>query len=148
MDDTMEATIKRVQDSFELVKPRAEGVATLFYARLFEIDPSLEKLFPPEMSNQRVVLMKTLTVAVAGLKDLDSLVPVLQQLGRNHCNYNVTEEMYATVGEALLWTLNEGLGPEFTPEVKEAWTAVFGIMADTMIKAAYYADGTSSKKVA
>jgi len=141
----MQETIKLVQDSFELVKPRAAGVATLFYARLFEIDPSLERLFPSDMSDQRNKLLKTLTVAVAGLSDLDSLVPVLQQLGRNHCNYGITEDMYPKVGEALLWTLNEGLGADFTPAVKEAWAAVYGIMADTMCKAAYHSGSASTR---
>ena len=141
----MEAIIKHVQDSFELVKPRADGVATLFYARLFELDPSLQSLFPADMTDQRNKLMKTLTVAVAGLNDLDALVPVLQTLGRNHCNYDVKESMYATVGEALLWTLGKGLGDAFTPDVKDAWTAVYGIISKTMCDAAYRASDQSTK---
>jgi hemoglobin-like flavoprotein len=141
----MEATIKLVQDSFELAKPRADGVATLFYARLFELDPSLEAMFPSDMTDQRNKLMKTLTVAVAGLDDLDALVPVLQTLGRNHCNYNVKESMYATVGEALLWTLDKGLGDAFTPDVKDAWAAVYGIMAKTMCDAAYRSSGSATQ---
>jgi hemoglobin-like flavoprotein len=88
------------------------------------------------MAEQRKKLMQTLTAAVKGLDRLDQLVPVVQALGRRHAGYGVEERHYDTVGAALLWTLSMGLGREFTPEVEQAWAAVYGLLATTMKGAA------------
>jgi len=125
-----------VQESFAIVAPIADDAAALFYRRLFELDPSLERMFRGEMSEQRRKLMQMLTAAVKGLDRLDQLVPVVQDLGRRHANYGVEDRHYDTVGAALLWTLEKGLGKAFTPETKEAWTTVYGILATTMKQAA------------
>ncbi|PCJ71478.1 MAG: hemin receptor [Rhodobiaceae bacterium] len=127
----------RVQDSFEAVKPITEEAARLFYGRLFEIAPEVKPLFSGDMEEQGVKLMKMLTIAVSGLNDLDSLVPALQKLGQGHVAYGVKADHYPKVGEALLWTLEQGLGDAFTPEVKASWVCVYGILADTMTSAAY-----------
>jgi hemoglobin-like flavoprotein len=124
--------INLVQTTFAVVAPLADDVAALFYRRLFEIDPSLESMFPGDISGQRRKLTVMLTAAVKGLPRLDRLIPVLEDLGRRHAEYGVIESHYETVGEALLWTLEKGLGPEFTPDVKEAWTTVYGVLAATM----------------
>jgi len=125
-----------VQESFAIVAPIADDAAALFYRRLFELDPSLERMFRGDMSEQRRKLMQMLTAAVKGLDRLDQLVPVVQDLGRRHANYGVEDRHYDTVGAALLWTLEKGLGKAFTPETKEAWTTVYGILATTMKQAA------------
>jgi hemoglobin-like flavoprotein len=124
--------IELVQRTFAVVAPLADDVAALFYRRLFEIDPSLQSMFKGDMVAQRRKLMVMLTAAVKGLPRLDRLVPVLQDLGRRHADYGVIESQYETVGSALLWTLEKGLGPDFTPEVREAWTTVYGVLAATM----------------
>jgi hemoglobin-like flavoprotein len=124
--------IELVQRTFAVVAPLADDVAALFYRRLFEIDPSLQSMFRGDMTAQRRKLMVMLTAAVKGLPRLDRLVPVLQDLGRRHADYGVIESHYETVGNALIWTLEKGLGPDFTPEVKEAWTTVYGVLAATM----------------
>ena len=125
-----------VQESFAIVAPIADDAAALFYRRLFELDPSLERMFRGDMSEQRRKLMQMLTAAVKGLDRLDQLVPVVQDLGRRHATYGVENRHYDTVGAALLWTLEKGLGKAFTPETKEAWTTVYGILATTMKQAA------------
>jgi hemoglobin-like flavoprotein len=125
-----------VQDSFAAITPIADDAAVLFYQRLFELDPSLKSLFRSDMTDQRKKLMQMLTAAVKGLDRLDQLVPVVQELGKRHVVYGVADRHYDTVGEALLWTLEMGLGRAFTPEVKEAWTAVYGLLATTMREAA------------
>jgi hemoglobin-like flavoprotein len=125
-----------VQESFELVVPIADTAAVLFYDRLFELDPSLRPLFKEDMTAQRQALMQMLTVAVRGLNNLEAIVPAVQGLGRRHAGYDVKPEHYATVGAALLWTLGQGLGDAFTPEVEAAWTEVYGILAATMQDAA------------
>ena len=76
--------------------------------------------------------MVMLTAAVKGLPRLDRLIPVLQDLGRRHAEYGVDDSHYETVGAALLWTLEKGLGPAFTPDVREAWATVYAVLATTM----------------
>lgn len=119
------------------VEPIADTAASLFYGRLFELDPAIERLFRrTDMAAQRKVLMQTLTVVVKSLDKLDQLVPAVQALGRRHAGYGVREEHYATVGSALLWTLKQGLGAAFTPAVRESWTEAYGRLASVMIGAA------------
>jgi hemoglobin-like flavoprotein len=121
-----------VQQSFAAVMPIADDAAVLFYQRLFELDPSLKGMFRGDMTEQRRKLMQMLTAAVKGLDRLDQLVPVVEELGRRHVGYGVADAHYDTVGSALLWTLDKGLGAAFTADVKDAWVAVYGLLADTM----------------
>ena len=125
-----------VQESFAAVMPIADDAAALFYRRLFELDPSLERMFKGDMKEQRRKLMQMLTAAVKGLDRLDQLVPVVEDLGRRHAGYGVADAHYDTVGAALLWTLEKGLGSAFTPDVQNAWVAVYGLLAGTMKNAA------------
>jgi hemoglobin-like flavoprotein len=125
-----------VQDSFRSVVPIADQAAALFYGRLFELDPSTRPLFDQtDMDKQGKMLMQMIGTAVSGLDRLEEIVPHVQALGQRHRTYGVTDEHYDTVGAALLWTLEQGLGSAFTPEVKEAWTEVYGILAKTAIEA-------------
>src|SRR5262245_8873882 len=111
-----------VQESFAKVVPISETAADLFYNRLFELDPSLRPLFKGDMKEQGRKLMDMIGVAVKGLDDLDKIVPAVQALGQRHVGYGVKDKDYDTVATALLWTLEQGLGQDFTPEVKTAWT--------------------------
>ncbi len=124
-----------VQDSFAKIEPAAEAAADLFYGRLFVLDPALRVLFPANLTAQKHKLMTMLKVAVNSLNRLDDLIPVVQALGWRHGTYGVTADQYETVGAALLWTLEQGLGADFTPEVKAAWTAVYSLLANTMKQA-------------
>jgi len=129
--------IDRIRTSWAAVEPIADSAAGLFYGRLFELDPAIERLFRrTDMPVQRKVLMQTLTVVVKSLDKLDQIVPAVQALGRRHAGYGVREEHYATVGAALLWTLERGLGDAFTPDVRDAWADAYGILASVMIEAA------------
>lgn len=121
-----------VQDSFALIAPIGEDVAALFYDRLFDIDPSLRRLFKEDLIPQRRKLAQMLTAAVKGLDRPEQLIPVVQDLGRRHAAYGVTDEHYDTVGAALLWSLQRVLGRAFTPQVENAWTTVYGLLATTM----------------
>ena len=125
-----------VQDTFATIAPIADDAAVLFYRRLFELDPSLQRMFRGDMAEQRKRLMQMIAVAVKGLDRLDQLVPAVQDLGRRHAGYGVEDRHYETVGAALLWTLEKGLGDAFTADVREAWTTVYGILATTMKEAA------------
>lgn len=131
-----ETTKQLVQGSFSYVAPIASKAAELFYGRLFELDPSLKPLFKTDLTSQGEKLMKMIGAAVAGLDDLEALVPVVQDLGRRHVDYGVEDAHYDTVGAALLWTLEQGLGDKFTPDVKAAWAEVYTTLATVMKDAA------------
>jgi hemoglobin-like flavoprotein len=124
--------IALVQDSFRKVLPIADTAASMFYARLFELDPSLRKLFKGDMGRQGMMLMSMIASAVRGLTQPNALIPVLHALGRRHSGYGVVDAHYTTVAEALVWTLEQGLGEEFTAETRDAWIAAYSMMASVM----------------
>ena len=128
-----------VQTSFAKVAPIADTAAAIFYKKLFEINPKLQPLFKGDMKEQGKKLMSMIGTAVGALNNPDALIPVVQKLGKNHAGYGVTAEMYETVGAALLDTLAVGLGDDFTPNIKAAWTDVYTLLANTMKEAAYSA---------
>jgi hemoglobin-like flavoprotein len=127
---------KLVQSTFAAIVPIADDAAMLFYQRLFEIAPELRPMFRGDMAEQRKKLMHMLAAAVKGLDRLEQLVPVVEDLGRRHAGYGVEDRHYDTVGAALLWTLEMGLGAAFTADVKDAWATVYGVLATTMQNAA------------
>ncbi len=129
--------IKVVQESFAKVAPIAETAAELFYHRLFELDPKLRHLFQSDITEQGRRLMHMVATAIHRLDDLDALVPVVRQLGVRHKIYGVEPSHYDTVGEALLWTLEQGLGDDFTPEVAEAWAETYGLLSGVMQEATH-----------
>ncbi len=140
------AEINLVQVTFDVVRPNALSVAEIFYKRLFTLDPSLRPLFKGDMVHQSRMLMAMLGAAVNGLTNLEALVPVVRQLGARHVNYGVQDEHYATVGSALIGTLDEGLGEKFTPAVREAWTAAYGLLSSVMLLGAI--EARSAKEAA
>lgn len=136
MSEMTPEKITLVQESFAKVEPIADKAASLFYTKLFELDPSVKPLFKSNMEEQGEKLMKMIGIAVRGLTRLESIVPAVQDLGKRHVDYGVKPEHYDTVGAALLWTLEQGLGDDFTPECKTAWTDTYTLLSTTMIAAA------------
>lgn len=124
--------VELVQTSFKKVVPIAATAADLFYNRLFEIAPETRPLFPQDLTEQKGKLMSMLGTAVTNLHKLDTILPAVKDLGQRHKGYGVTAAHYAPVGAALLWTLEKGLGPDFTPEVKAAWTETYTALAGVM----------------
>jgi nitric oxide dioxygenase len=129
--------IKLVQASFSKVAPVADEAAVLFYDRLFEMAPQVKALFPTDMAEQRRKLMSTLAIVVSGLSDLPSILPAASALATRHVAYGARAEHYPVVGKALLWTLEQGLGEDWTADVAEAWTAAFTTLYAFMINQAY-----------
>ena len=129
-----------VQNSWAAVIPIADVAAALFYGRLFELDPSLRHMFRGDMREQGKKLMQMITVAVKGLDRLDQIVPAVEALGRRHVGYGVQDSHHAVVGDALLWTLGQGLGDAFTPEVRSAWAETYWTLAAVMQRAAANAE--------
>ena len=128
--------IDLVQQSWKKVVPIADQAAALFYDRLFELDPALKPLFRSDIKSQGRKLTSMINTAVVNLGSLGSIVPAVQDLGRRHVRYGVEPAHYATVGSALLWTLEKGLGDSFTPATREAWTKAYTTLAGVMQAAA------------
>ena len=128
--------IRTVQSTWVKVLPIKHLAAQLFYIRLFEIDPSLRALFQSDQRQQGEKLMLVIDAAVNGLSRLERITAAIQELGKRHVDYGVKDHDYDAVGAALLWTLDTTLGAEFTPEARDAWTAVYEALAATMREAA------------
>jgi hemoglobin-like flavoprotein len=124
--------IRLVRETFDLVVPISGVAADMFYERLFYMAPSLRRMFPADMRDQKRKLMVMIATAVQSLTDLEALMPQLMQLGARHATYGVKDSHYKAVGDALIWTLERGLAGGFTPEVERAWVRVYLLIAATM----------------
>ncbi|MBS0310439.1 MAG: hemin receptor [Proteobacteria bacterium] len=128
--------IALVKTSWQQVLPIQKTAAELFYGRLFELDPSLRPLFRGDMTEQGRKLMTMINTVVMSLDRLGPMLGAIEDLGRRHVAYGVTEAHYDTVGSALIWTLGKGLGEQFTPPVEAAWTEAYDTLASAMKQAA------------
>lgn len=128
--------VSMVQNSFKKVVPIADTAADLFYDRLFTIAPDVKPLFPVDLREQKKKLITMLATAVTNLHQVEAILPAVQSLGKRHVAYGVTAQHYESVGAALLWTLEQGLGSDFTPSVKAAWTQAYITLAGVMKEAA------------
>jgi len=128
--------IELVQSSWAKVAPIADQAADIFYGHLFDNNPAVRSMFPEDMAKQKKALMGMLAVAVNGLTKLDTILPAVKELGVRHVAYGALPEHYPVVATSLLYTLGAGLGDDFTPEVKEAWTEAYTTLATVMIEAA------------
>jgi hemoglobin-like flavoprotein len=126
-----------IQGSFAKVAPIAGPAAAMFYGRLFEIAPEVKPLFRGDMAEQGRKLMATLAVVVNGLTNLEAILPAASALAKKHVAYGVKAEHYGPVGVALLWTLERGLGAEWTPDLAAAWTAAYTTLSGYMVGEAY-----------
>lgn len=129
--------VKAIQESFTKVAPISEQAADLFYGRLFEIAPEVKPLFRSDMKEQGRKLMGTLAVVVNGLGNLEAVLPAASALAKRHVGYGVKPDHYAPVGAALLWTLERGLGDDWTADLQAVWTAAYTVLSDYMIDEAY-----------
>ena len=132
-----------VAESWKALQPQSTEVGTAFFRRLFELDPTLRSLFSSTILDEQVrKLMSMLDLVVHWLDAPERLVPALKQLGARHATYGVVDEHYAKVGSALMATLEEYLGPRFTPEVRGAWTEAYLLMSSLMRRGAAKVSGT------
>ncbi len=129
--------VKAIQGSFAEVVPISEQAAAIFYGRLFEIAPEVKPLFRGDLEEQGRKLMAMLAAVVNGLGNLESVLPAASALAKRHIDYGVNAADYEPVGAALLWTLERGLGPKWTPELATAWTAAYAVLSGFMISEAY-----------
>lgn len=134
-------SILLVQKTFKKTEAKHTTIAENFYQKLFELDPKLKKLFPYQneesMRQQGDKLMMMLTGTVDGLKNFEKLIPILELLGKRHADYRVTDYHYDIVGSALISTLAEQIGDDFTLQVELAWYEFYNTLTSIMKKAAY-----------
>jgi len=126
----------RLQHSFSLVAAHGDEVPLYFYSHLFLTRPETRAMFPATMAAQRDRLVGALLKVVGNVHQVQTVVPYLQQLGRDHRKYGVTAEHYPFVGASLLATLEHFLGEEWGPELAADWTAAYGLVAKVMTEAA------------
>lgn len=129
--------IALVRDSWQQVLPIKDTAAQLFYGRLFELDPKLRGMFKGDMVEQGRKLMAMINTAVVSLDNLGPILGAVEDMARRHVGYGVSEAHYDTVGNALIWTLGQGLGEQFTPAVEDAWVETYTTLATAMKQAAY-----------
>jgi len=126
-----------VRQSWAQVVPIAEQASQMFYGRLFEIDPTVRPLFRDvDMAAQGSKLTDMLNAAVNSLDKLESLLPAVEALGRRHIAYGVADAQFESVGAALLWTLEQGLGPAWSAEAADAWGTAYAVLSSVMRSAA------------
>ncbi len=128
--------ITLVKTTWAQVVPIKEKAAELFYGKLFELDPAVKPLFKDNIVEQGKKLMMAINTVVNSLDKIETMVPIIQDMGRRHAGYGVKAQHYDTVGAALIWTLDTGLGPAFTADVKEAWVGAYTLLATVMKEAA------------
>lgn len=128
--------IELVENSWDFILQNANEAGSIFYSRLFEIDPKLRPLFGEDIESQSKKLVALITFAVHKLNNLEEIVADVKALGIRHRKYKVQREHYATVANALLWTLEKALGTQWTEEMENAWIEVYTILSQTMIEAA------------
>ncbi|MEO5888594.1 MAG: globin family protein [Ferruginibacter sp.] len=129
--------IELVKESWQLVAQiDMEIVGGLFYGRLFEIAPEVKPMFNrspiPEQSKK---LLTMLSYVISKLDKLDEILDEVAKLARRHTKYGVADEHYIAVGDALLWTLQKGLGEHWNEELNTAWTDIYGLLSAAMISA-------------
>lgn len=139
--------IRLVQRSFARVAADPPAVARTFYARLFELDVSTRPLFTSDLAAQGAKLTTMLALVVNGLDHLEALIPAVEALARRHVGYGVVDRHYASVGAALLRTLEQALGDDFTPDVRAAWIEAYSILSTTMMSAARAAEASAPGEI-
>ena len=135
-DEMTPEQVKLVTDSFRKVLPIAGVTADLFYDRLFEIAPEVRPLFSDDLVEQKKKFITMLAAMVTHIHDFKKIAPVVTGLGMRHVDYGVIAKHYEPFGAALLWTLAETLGVDFTPAARTAWIEAYMNLADVMMGAA------------
>lgn len=126
--------IELIENSWDYVLMNSTEAGMIFYNKLFELDPTLRQLFKGDIKSQSQKLISLITFAVHKLRNLDEIIHDVKSLGARHKGYHVKPEHYATVGTALLWTLEKGMDAHWTAEMKEAWVTLYGVLSGIMME--------------
>ena len=126
-----------LETSFDLVAPHGDALMDSFYARLFDAAPDVRALFAhTDMEAQRSMLLGALVLLRRHLRDLDTILPTLRDLGARHVRYGARARHYPIVGAALLAAMAEVAGDAWSVEYERAWTSAFGVVAGAMLDGA------------
>jgi hemoglobin-like flavoprotein len=125
-----------VEKSWALAGREAPRLASLFYQRLFELDPAARSLFRIDMTLQGEKVVAMLADIVRAIDDPDWLVSNVAALGHRHAGYGVVSAQYDTVRDALLWAFGEVLGDAFDAETRDAWSETYALTAALMQRGA------------
>ena len=129
-----QSDIQSIQTSWNTVLSIRDEAASLFYQRLFDLAPQLRMLFPEDLYRQKIKLMAAINLVVLSLENQENILPVLRDLGRKHAAYGVNASHYTLVGEVLLWTLAQGLGQAWTPELAKIWEDAYRMISGVMLQ--------------
>jgi NAD(P)H-flavin reductase/hemoglobin-like flavoprotein len=127
--------IPAMRASFAKAAGQGDAAPLWFYSHLFLTHPETRDMFPISMAHQRDRLFAALGSVMARVDDLDGLVPILQQLGRDHRKFGALAAHYPAVGASLLATL-EHFDDEWDDELAASWAEAYGVIAEVMIDAA------------
>jgi methyl-accepting chemotaxis protein len=133
----MAIDVEVLEESFDLVAPQGDKLMRTFYDRLFETAPAVQPLFAHvDMERQRQALLNMLVVLRESLRDLDDIVPDLEDLGERHTEYGAQPEHYPVVGEVLIGAMTEVAGDAWKPEYTAAWQEAYGVVQNVMLSGA------------
>lgn len=133
----MAIDVEALEESFDLVAPQGDELMRKFYDRLFEVAPSVQPLFADvDMDRQRQALLNMLVVLRESLRDLDDIVPDLEDLGARHVEYGARPEHYPVVGEVLIGSMADIAGDAWKPGYTAAWQEAYGVVQDVMVSGA------------
>ena len=136
----MELDLQALETSFDAVAPRGEELVDDFYNRLFETAPAVRPLFSHDMTRQKAMLLSALVLVRKSLRDLDAIIPTLHNLGARHVAYGAKPEYYPLVGSVLIDSMAAVAGEAWTPEIEQAWSAAYAVVAGAMIEGAEQAE--------
>jgi hemoglobin-like flavoprotein len=133
----MAVDVETLEESFDLVAPQGDELMRVFYDNLFEAAPAVRPLFAGvDMERQRQALLNMLLVLRESLRDLDDIVPDLEELGARHVEYGAQPEHYPVVGEVLIGAMAQVAGDAWKPEYSAAWQEAYPIVQDVMLSGA------------
>jgi len=133
----MTLDLEALETSFDLIATRGDELMDVFYARLFAAAPAVKPLFAAtDLQRQKTMLLGALVLLRKSLRDLDSIVPKLRDLGARHVAYGAERDHYPVVGEVLIASMAEIAGVAWTAEYERAWGEAFGIVAGAMLEGA------------
>ena len=128
--------IDLVRKSFDALWPFRRRLAEHFYGRFFELAPDTRRLFPDDMEKQQLKLMDTLAAIVGTLDQREIFQSIISHTGRKHAEFGVQRSHFVAFGDALIWGLQRQFGPEFTPEMQQAWIVLYDAIQAEMMRAA------------
>jgi len=129
MDEAQQALVRA---TFAEIAPIADRAGAMLYEKMFALDPDLRRLFAIDIETQGAKLMAVFATAIANLHRLDEILPKVRELGRRHAGYGVKDRDYDTGGVALAQTLEAAFGDDFTPVIRDAWSACYGAITGKM----------------